>query len=412
MRNKTLLVVSGGIEAVPGIIQAKQMGLHVVVSDYNPHAPGFEFADEAIIASTYDPEETARAAGNYHQNIRPLNGVICVAADVPLTVATVAQRLGLPGIPVETALLASDKLAMKNHLAKEGIAVPWFSELQSEGQLRDVVKERGCSLIIKPVDSRGARGVLKLDRNTDLQWAYAEAQKYSPTGRVMIEEYIRGPQISTEAIVVNGKGYTYGFADRNYEFLERFAPYIIENGGEQPSALSEQDRDRVAQLAIQAGRSLGVYNGVVKGDMVLSPKGPMVIEIATRLSGGWFSTDQIPLHTGVDFVKLAIKIALGEGFTSEELEPRCKQGVAIRYFFPPSGTIECIPDLQKLQEQSGVHKVILFVKAGDRIADVTNHTTRAGCVITVGETGEEAVRRAKEIVSLAESQFVVKKDGF
>ena len=38
---RTLWIVSGGAEAVPGIQRAKAMGLHVVVSDMNPGAPGF-----------------------------------------------------------------------------------------------------------------------------------------------------------------------------------------------------------------------------------------------------------------------------------------------------------------------------------------------------------------------------------
>ena len=78
---KTLLVISGGLEAVPGILKAKEMGLHVVVSDYNPEAPGFAYADDQIIASTYDVAETVAAAENYHKNVRPIDGVICVSSD-------------------------------------------------------------------------------------------------------------------------------------------------------------------------------------------------------------------------------------------------------------------------------------------------------------------------------------------
>ena len=37
---KTLLIVGAGLEAVPGIELAKSMGLHTVVSDINPNAPG------------------------------------------------------------------------------------------------------------------------------------------------------------------------------------------------------------------------------------------------------------------------------------------------------------------------------------------------------------------------------------
>ena len=82
---RTLLFVSGGIEAVPAIARAKQMGLRVAVSDGAADAPGMRLADERIVASTYDVEGTVAAA----RRVR-LDGVICVASDVPQTVAGVA----------------------------------------------------------------------------------------------------------------------------------------------------------------------------------------------------------------------------------------------------------------------------------------------------------------------------------
>ena len=84
---KTLLIVCGGIEATHGIARAKEMGLHVVVSDGDPNAPGFALADASLIASTYDPRGTANAAELYHRTVRPIDGVICMGADVPQTVA-------------------------------------------------------------------------------------------------------------------------------------------------------------------------------------------------------------------------------------------------------------------------------------------------------------------------------------
>ena len=97
---KTLLIVSGGIEAADAAKRAKEMGHTVVVSDRDPEAPGFAFADSCLIADVYGADETAAAAERYNRKIRKIDGVICVAADAPVTAATVAQRLRLPGISV------------------------------------------------------------------------------------------------------------------------------------------------------------------------------------------------------------------------------------------------------------------------------------------------------------------------
>lgn len=398
---RTLLVVSGGAEAVPGILLARDLGLHVVVSDGSPHAPGFAVADDRLLASTYDVAATVREAERYHRSVRPLDGVLCISADVPLTVASVAAALALPGIPVETARLASDKLAMKERFRERGIATAWFAPVADAEALRAVVRERGLPLVVKPVDSRGARGVQRLTAGVDLDAAFAEALGQSPSGRVMVESYLAGPQVSTEAVVLEDGAATPGFADRNYSYLERFAPHVIEDGGDQPSQLAPSEQAALAALAIAAGRALGVVRGIVKGDMVLTPDGPRVIEVATRLSGGWFSSDQIPLATGVRLVELAIRLALGDPVTVADATPRSANGVAIRYFFPPSGRVRRLPDVVRLRALPGVHRLELFVTEGETLAPVTNHTKRAGCVITVGETRAEAVARAEEVVAAA-----------
>ena len=396
--NKTLLIISGGVEAVPGIKRAREMGCHVVVSDRNPDAPGFQFAHDQIIADTYGVYETVEAAIKYNKNVRPINGVMCMASDVPLTVASVANTLNLPGISIATARLASDKLAMKKCFLDHGVAIPWFCEVDSKDHLKDVIKKQDKELVIKPVDSRGARGVLKLNKETNLSWAYNHSKSYSPSGKVMVENFLDGPQISTETILINQKAYTSGFADRNYEMINHFKPYIIENGGQQPSFLSLNEKKQISDLAAKAAIAMGIKTGIAKGDMVMTKDGPAVIEIAARLSGGWFSTDQIPLATGVDLIGNAIRVALNEFVREEDLIPKFQKGVAIRYFFPKPGIVKEINNVDVFKAKPWIHKLHFFVGPGDEVESVTNHTQRAGFVITVADDRETAVLRAEEVV--------------
>ena len=140
--------------------------------------------------------------------------------------------------------------------------------------------------------------------------------------------------------------------------------------------------------------------------MVLTKDGPKVIEIATRLSGGWFSTDQIPLATGVDFIGCAIRLALGEKIDPSELVPRFQKGVAIRYFFPTPGKIKRINNIEEFQKIPWIQKLHLFVKENDMVEATTNHTKRAGFVITVGDTRDEAVARAETVIKGVEIETV------
>ena len=47
----------------------------VVVSDRDPNAPGFAFADSCLIADVYGAGETAAAAERYNRKIRKIDGV-------------------------------------------------------------------------------------------------------------------------------------------------------------------------------------------------------------------------------------------------------------------------------------------------------------------------------------------------
>jgi biotin carboxylase len=400
--NRTLLIISGGIEAADAVKHAREMGLHVVVSDIDPDAPGFAFAHDRLIADVYGPEETAEAAEHYHRTKRNINGVLCVAADAPVTAALVAERLGLPGISVETAKLACDKLAMKNRFAERGVPVPWFAPVASPSELEALVEERGADLVIKPVDSRGSRGVQRLVRTTDLAQSFALAERYSPTKRVMVEAYLDGPQVSTESIINSGQCHTPGFADRNYEFLEKHAPFFIENGGDLPSRLPSETQRRVKDVVAHAAVALGVTDGTVKGDIVVHRDEPYVIELAARLSGGFFCTREIPLNTGVDFIGCAIRIALGERVPTAELEPCRQQTVIQRYAFPKPGRVIEVRGADAAKRLPGIAHVIVTAKPGDIIPPAGDKRPSAAMVLATGRSREEALAAARAGLAVIE----------
>lgn len=395
---KTLLIISAGIEAVAGIQVAKSMGLHVVASDANPQAPGFAEADDHLLASTYDVEATIAAATRYSREVRPIDGVMCIASDVPLTVASVAAALGLPGIPVESARLATDKLTMKQRFAADSVPIPWFSQVESAPHLRDLVAAQGLPLVVKPVDSRGARGVLRLTGDVDLDWAYSMARGHSPTGRVMVEQFLPGPQVSTESLVIDGQAHTPGFADRNYELLDRYAPHIIENGGQLPSHLDDATQQAVRDLVQQAALSMGIRNGVVKGDIVVTDGKPHVIELAARLSGGYFCTHEIPLNTGVDLVGAAIRQALGETVDLADLQPMFNRPVAQRYLLPGAGRLRAISGVEEARAVVGVEEVLVIAQPGDLLRDPTDSNCSAAMVIATGASREEAIASAERAI--------------
>jgi len=396
---KNILIIGAGIEACEGIKVAKSMGLGLAIADGNPAAPGLALADWPIIESTYDGAAILSRTRELQAVGIDIHGVIAMCADVPLSAATVSNALNLPGLSLESAFLVSDKLAMKNKLKAAGIPIPRFADVTDKSMLITQANNIGFPLVIKPVDSRGARGVQLIETAMELDQAWELAAKESPTSRVMLEEYLSGPQFSTETLVDRGRCYTLGFADRNYEWLARTKPFIIENGGDAPTGESSLIKQEVIATVEQAACALGITQGVAKGDMVYTKEGAKVIEIAGRLSGGFFSTTQIPLATGVNFIEKAIKLALGESLTEDDVRVTQQQAVAIRYLDLVPGKVRQIFGVKEAMTVPGIVMLNVFIQSGSTIYPLANHTQRAGFAIACADTKQQAILNALTALS-------------
>ena len=200
----------------------------------------------------------------------------------------------------------------------------------------------------------------------------------------------------------DGEFYHVGFADRNYDKLEMFFPNIIEDGGSQPSILGPNVRKSVFEMAGKAGSALGLKTGVLKGDMVWHQDKPYVIEVATRLSGGWFSSIQIPHSTNVNFVELAIRQSLGEDirvFFSKKVR---YAPVASRYVFIDHGVLLPEPNEVDLPKSKNNILIKLLYNKSMVSEQITKHNQRIGIVIAKGLTRKRAIKNAdKQIRKLS-----------
>ena len=384
-RPKHLLIIGGGVFQVPAIKTAKSMGLKVVVTDYNPEAEGMLLADYPIEVSTRNINLTVNTAKQFH-NTCPLDGVMTVGTDASQTVAAVANALNLPGIPFEVAERATDKIKMRQVLKEKGVPVPDFRPIWTLEECQEAAQNMSLPLVIKPCDNMGARGVRKIERHDDLIPAFREAKEASISGKLILEDFMEGPELSLDALVFEESIHITGVADR---IIER-APYFVEVGHTLPSALPAQHQAKAVKVFKQAIYALGIDIGAAKGDIKITPEGPKIVEIAARLSGGWMSAYTYPLSTGVNLYKAAIQIALGEKPT--DLNPKISLVSAERSLLPPPGKILSIRGVEEARKIKGVKEIILMKEAGDMAEEPRSNMGKVGYVITVGKTREEAIR--------------------
>jgi len=125
-----------------------------------------------------------------------------------------------------------------------------------------------------------------------------------------------------------------------------------------------------------------------------------VIEVAARLGGG-HDAELVQLALGVDLNGLALQAALGETIWSAALQPTPEAGGAIvRFLVPPEGTLQEVEGVEEARAVEGVKDVRVYREPGHVFGRFLRGADRAGAVLAVGDSRDEAVERADEAVRL------------
>jgi biotin carboxylase len=400
---KTVLIIGAGINQVPLIKLAKKRNYRVIVTDLNPNAVGFEYADYSYNISTTDILGTVKLAKELNKKIG-IDGVTSMAAEVSRTIAAVAEELDLPGISPETAEVTTNKLKRYEILKKKGINIPLFHSATNKKEVISAIKNINLPAVIKPIDSAGARGVQKILSFDMIDSAMAEIDKYSKNSLYLIEEFLEGTEHSSESIVVDNVIYTTGFSDRNYDKKEINPPYFLEDGDTLPTELPDSIHKKTIELVEKAIRALGIDFGPAKGDILINEETPKILEMASRLSGDYFCWETVPLHNGTDILSVLLDITVGNKPNLDMLKPKFNRGVALRYLFPQkAGKVKSIKGVDEVKQMDGVHffkwePAYENISVGTDINIPTCHAERLGCVMTYADTRDDAVRIAEKAI--------------
>jgi biotin carboxylase len=393
---KKLLLLGAGIEQKIIIEYAHELNFEVIAIDSNSDAPGLKISDISIIEDITNVEKICEIAQKYS-----VNGIMTHAVEIPHIVSRVAQKMNLPGLSPEIADIATNKKMRIECFQKNKIPSPKFVYGSSVEEILEKITNFDFPLVMKPIDNAGSRGVIKIEKIDDISKIYDECTSFSKTKTVLIEEFLSGPQISTESIIINNKIITTGFADRNYDMNKKFSPYFIENGHTIPSILSSKEKNEVIKVVENSIKAIGINFGVAKGDIIIDNGYPKVLEMAARTSGGRFASDMVPLSNGVNILKPLIQMSLGENVDMDFLKPKFSKAAVQRFFFPPIGKLKSVNGIEESMKIPGVYDIFINpnIKINDELKPITNHAERIGHVITSDDKIEKAITIAENVIN-------------
>ena len=402
------MVLGAALGQLSFINICKKMGAEVIVVSIAGDYPGFVLADRSYYVDTRDKEKILEIA-----NLHSVDAICTDQTDVSvMTVAYVAEKLGLRGIGTKVAEKFTNKYKMRIAARDAGIPVPDFRIAKTLVEAEMAGKEIGYPIIIKPVDSSGSRGVFKVTCLEDLKKKFTESIEFSFSRIVIIEKFLKGTEFLADGYAMNSEYCTLDIGEKEYFdfkeiFVSKFCAFSSTNRnlGHVYSKIEATNNAVIRAFELSFGITHAEYMYVPEEDNVY------LIECAARGGGVFLSSDLTPMATGFHTNEALIKYLLDGEMIKVEKDRLLNKVSAWACFAFPDGQLKSINGIEEAKQIHGVERMILDgVTVGMQTKSLSNDSGKYGPILVKGDSVEEC----KNIIDQVKSKLffeVLTNDG-
>jgi acetyl-CoA carboxylase biotin carboxylase subunit len=315
-----ILVANRGEVALRIVRACKELGIRTVAVYSQPDINSLhvKYADEAICigsaasANSYlnIPSIISAAEITDVEAIHPGYGFL--AEDAHFAEICESCKIKFIGPTPENIRRMGDKMAAKDSAKKAGVpTIPGSKScVKTKEEAIKIAKEMKYPVIIKAAAGGGGKGMRICHNDVRLISAFLTAQREAEAAfgnpDVYIEKYIERPRHIEIQILGDDRGHIVHLGERDCTIQRRHQKLIEET----PSpALDAKTRKKMGESAVKCAKSIGYVNaGTV--EFLLDEDGSFYfMEMNTRIQVEHPITEMV---TGIDLVKMQIKIAAGE----------------------------------------------------------------------------------------------------
>ncbi len=363
LNGKRLLYLGGISRARWVVMRARELGIYVIVADYNEDSPAKTVANEGILANAMDVDAMVALGNEKH-----IDGVMTGYCDILLPVCKeVAARLGLPCYMTEDMIkVATDKGFFKQACGRHNVPVPRSYDVSSIDDA--VISELTYPVFIKPMDASGSRGASASYGPDDFRQKYEGALSYSKSKRVSVEECLTGTAFILDYALINGTPHLLSMADC-YSCPGRPAAINSPNLMIMPSKNIRRYIDEVDPCVSKFFAANSFRDGIFFFQGYANEKKITFYEAGCRLGGTWPYIDQH--FYGINPLDMLFSHAITGKMVDNENVSQMNglfNGMAASVYFlaaAPSGRIDKVKGVSELQQLSYAVNVMQYYYEGD-----------------------------------------------
>lgn len=388
-----IMILGTGFGQLPLINACQALGLTTVGVDRDSNSIGANLVDIFHCVDIKNTPELVKLA-----EAEVISGVVTMQSDVSVpSIGKINDVMGLTGVTEASALICSNKNLTRDMLTASGVIQPKYELVRTLSCAKDAVDKMGFPCVIKSPDSSGSRGVTKLTSADQLERGFCEAELYSQSGIIIVEEFISGIEIGAQTFSENGECI---YCLLHNDTLSDNG-FMVPVGHSYPFREPGVNSDKIKKEITKALKAVGLGNGPANIDLILSSDGnPYIIEIGARC-GATCLPELTSIYSGQDWAKRIVINCIGKKMPTDEfLGQPC---AALILQSPSDGIFDSVVfNFSEEEYQDFLVEIEVTVNLGDSVSMLRKGTDRIGKVVVVGQTAAQAEKIAKEIVSKIE----------
>jgi len=329
---------------------------------------------------------------------KDLVGVVSPASDVNLPSQAALSRLLNLGHEVSAAAIRAsvDKAFFRSVSDILRLPGPRFVHGTSAQVIQQAWRVP-FPVIVKPNDLGGGRGITRCASPDEVPAAAALAEALSPSGTVILEEFLCGTDLGMEAVIVNGEVVLLGVSRRVLSPAPHFATL-----GHDMSPGSADLLDHVRSMLERICSELDYRGGSLNADLLITDSGEVVLlEMGTRLGGNGVA-ELLGLVNGVDVTEAYVRMAIG---APVDLTPRAARFAASRVLTSDiTGTLFGWLGLERLAAVPEVADIIITAVPGDLVEPYTHCRAKLGFVLAVADEPHQLASALATVTDLVQPE--------
>jgi len=364
-----------------------------VVADISPDCPGRKAGRHFVQVDTNDRDALVAIA-----RARRIDIVLAEQTDRVVPVAAfVNSALALPGLRPDVAERFTDKYAMRRALLGK-VPMPPFEEVATPDAALAFARRHGFPIVLKPKRSQSSMGVFKVDSPSALGELFPESMAQSHDGKILIEGFIQGPEITVEGFCLKGRFHVLAVSEKeHYSFNACVARRLA-----YPPRYSELRMSNICKAAGTVVESLGLEDGISHAEYRMQDDVPHLVEVAARGGGNRIASRIVPHVSGVDMYELLIRRLCGQDVV---MPPRKHRAAVLEFLDFAPGPVKAVHGVEQVRAEELAAEIQLAFRPGDTILQPSDDRRRLGYVIVFGKDRDEVDARCARIRELVQVEY-------